>query len=127
MDRKEIYAQIKKLGLEETVKVTFGKNYTQVGNRDLLSLIEKKQSSKTTDKVSTKKTSSKVQALRNEMEGVNYQEKYQKVVKAIAKLLIMIPSDVISEALEVAATLTPESTVEDVSFTDADLRELFKK
>ena len=36
MDRKEAYAQIKKLGLEEDVKKKFGKNFTQVSTEQLI-------------------------------------------------------------------------------------------
>lgn len=39
MERNEIYAKIKKLNLQEEVKKTYGKNYTQVGNSDLEKLI----------------------------------------------------------------------------------------
>lgn len=39
MERSEIYAKIKELGLQEEVKKTYGKNYTQVGNSDLEKVI----------------------------------------------------------------------------------------
>ena len=39
MERSEIYAKIKKLNLQEEVKKTYGKNYTQVGNSDLEKII----------------------------------------------------------------------------------------
>lgn len=39
MTRKEIYAQIKKLNLEEAVKTACGKNYTQVSNTELVGFI----------------------------------------------------------------------------------------
>ena len=39
MDRKQIYNEIRSLGLQEEVVKTFGKNYTQCSNVDLLSII----------------------------------------------------------------------------------------
>ena len=39
MERKEIYAKIQELNLQEEVKKTYGKNYTQVGNSDLEKVI----------------------------------------------------------------------------------------
>ena len=39
MERNEIYAKIKELNLQEEVKRTYGKNYTQVGNSDLEKII----------------------------------------------------------------------------------------
>ena len=40
MERKEVYNQIKTLGLEEEVKNTFGRNYTQVKTDLLKSFVE---------------------------------------------------------------------------------------
>lgn len=39
MERKEIYAKIQELNLQDEVKKTYGKNYTQVGNSDLEKII----------------------------------------------------------------------------------------
>ena len=39
MDRKQIYNEIRSLDLQEEVVKTFGKNYTQCSNVDLLSII----------------------------------------------------------------------------------------
>lgn len=39
MERKELYAKIKELGLQDEVKKTFGKNFTMVGNADLEKII----------------------------------------------------------------------------------------
>lgn len=41
MERKELYAKIQQLGLQEEVKQTYGKNYTQVSNDDLERIIWK--------------------------------------------------------------------------------------
>lgn len=39
MERKEIYALIQQKNLQEEVKKTYGKNYTMVGNSDLMKII----------------------------------------------------------------------------------------
>lgn len=46
MDRKQIYNEIRSLGLQEEVVKTFGKNYTQCSNVDLLSIINSIKDSK---------------------------------------------------------------------------------
>lgn len=39
MERKELYAKIQQLGLQEEVKKTYGKNYTMVSNSNLEQII----------------------------------------------------------------------------------------
>jgi hypothetical protein len=39
MERKELYAKIQQLGLQEEVKKTYGKNYTMVSNDNLEQII----------------------------------------------------------------------------------------
>ena len=46
MDRKQIYNEIRSLDLQEEVVKTFGKNYTQCSNVDLLSIINSIKDSK---------------------------------------------------------------------------------
>ena len=41
MNRKELYAKIKELGIQDSIKEEFGKNYTMVGNADLACMIER--------------------------------------------------------------------------------------
>ena len=41
ISRKELYAKVKELGLEEDIKREFGTNYTRVGNMDLACMIER--------------------------------------------------------------------------------------
>lgn len=41
MERKELYAKIQQLGLQEEVKNTYGKNYTMVSNDNLERIIWK--------------------------------------------------------------------------------------
>ena len=123
MDRKEIYAEVKKLGLEEDIKKKYGKNYTMVSNNDLMAAINDKKGKKAVAEPAPKK----VATIRKEMESVDYKAKYNKVVTAIAKFLTIIPDDILKDAANAAKNLTPETIVKEVNFSDADLKALFKK
>ena len=41
MSRKEIYAKVKELNLQEEIKKKYGDNYTRVGNTELEAIIAK--------------------------------------------------------------------------------------
>lgn len=59
MKRKELYAKIQQLGLQEEVKKTYGKNYTMVSNDNLERIIWKYDAtlaSKNPDIPATEKT-----------------------------------------------------------------------
>ena len=130
MDRKEAYAQIKKLGLAEDVKKKFGKNFTQVSTTDLVAMIEgaKKPAAKKAAPVAAKKDTKKVEELRGAMEGtVDYKAKYEEAVKVIAKFLAFMPEELINDAAAAAKGLTPEKVVEDVEFSSADIDKMFRK
>jgi len=130
MDRKEAYAQIKKLGLAEEVKKKFGKNFTQVSTTDLVAMIEgaKKPAAKKAAPVAAKKDTKKVAELRGAMEGtVNYKAKYEEAVKVIAKFLTFMPEELLNDAAAAAKTLTPEKAVKDVEFSSADIDKMFRK
>ena len=130
MDRKEAYAQIKKLGLAEDVKKKFGKNFTQVSTTDLVAMIEgaKKPAAKKAAPVAAKKDPKKVAELRGAMEGtVDYKAKYEEAVKAIAKFIAFIPEELINDAVAAAKVLTPEKVVKDIEFSSADIDKMFKK
>lgn len=130
MDRKEAYAQIKKLGLAEDVKKKFGKNFTQVSTTDLVAMIEgaKKPTAKKAAPVAAKKDTKKVEELRGAMEGtVDYKAKYEEAVKVIAKFLAFMPEELLNDAAAAAKGLTPEKVVEDVEFSSADIDKMFRK
>lgn len=129
MDRKEAYAQIKKLGLAEDVKKKFGKNFTQVSTSDLVAMIEgaKKAPAKKAAAAPVAKDTKKVEELRGAMEGTNYKAKYEKAVKVIAKFLAFMPEELLNDAVAAAKALTPEKVVEDVEFSSADIDKMFKK
>lgn len=130
MDRKEAYAQIKKLGLAEDVKKKFGKNFTQVSTTDLVAMIEgaKKPAAKKAAPIAAKKDTKKVEELRGAMEGtVDYKAKYEEAVKVIAKFLAFMPEELLNDAAAAAKGLTPEKVVEDVEFSSADIDKMFRK
>lgn len=130
MDRKEAYAQIKKLGLAEDVKKKFGKNFTQVSTTDLVAMIEgaKKPAAKKAAPVAAEKDTKKVEELRGAMEGtVDYKAKYEEAVKVIAKFLAFMPEELLNDAAAAAKGLTPEKVVEDVEFSSADIDKMFRK
>lgn len=130
MDRKEAYAQIKKLGLAEDVKKKFGKNFTQVSTTDLVAMIEgaKKPAAKKAAPGVAKKDPKKVAELRGAMEGtVDYKAKYEEAVKAIAKFIAFIPEELINDAVAASKVLTPEKVVKDIEFSSADIDKMFKK
>ena len=130
MDRKEAYAQIKKLGLAEDVKKKFGKNFTQVSTTDLVTMIEgaKKPTAEKVAPVAAKKDTKKVEELRGAMEGtVDYKTKYEEAVKVIAKFLAFMPEELLNDAAAAAKGLTPEKVVEDVEFSSADIDKMFRK
>lgn len=41
MSRKELYAKVKELNLQEEIKKKYGDNYTRVGNKELEAIIAK--------------------------------------------------------------------------------------
>lgn len=130
MNRKEAYAQIKKLGLAEDVKKKFGKNFTQVSTTDLVAMIEgaKKPAAKKAAPVAAKKDTKKVEELRGAMEGtVDYKAKYEEAVKVIAKFLAFMPEELLNDAAAAAKGLTPEKVVEDIEFSSADIDKMFRK
>lgn len=134
MDRKEAYAQIKKLNLTEDVKKKFGKNFTLVSTVDLVAMIEAANKKAKTAEGTVSKTATtvvdkknEVKKLRDAMEGTNYESKYKETVKAIAKFLAYLPEDLLNDAVALAKTLTPEKSVEDVNFSSADIDKMFGK
>lgn len=48
MSRKELYAKVKELNLQEEIKKKYGDNYTRVGNTELEAIIAKHTAEATT-------------------------------------------------------------------------------
>lgn len=128
MDRKEVYSQIKSLGLEEDVKKKFGKNFTQVSTTNLVAMIEsnKKKVDKKKSAVSSAKSTAEVNNLRRAMEGVDYKAKYEKALKIIAKFVTAIPDDILTDVTEITKNMAPEKAIENIEFSNADIDKMFK-
>lgn len=126
MDRKEAYAQIKKLGLAEDVKKKFGKNFTQVSTANLVAMIEGAKKPVKKASATSGSDAKKVAELRSAMDCSDYKAKYEGVVKAVAKFLASMPEDLINDAAAMAKTLAPEKEIEDIEFSSADIDKMFK-
>ena len=130
MDRKELYAEVKRLGLADEIKKKYGRNYTQVGSNDLATIVAKHSNKPSTSATTPKKVAKtpSVEEVRREMAtGIDNNEKYNKAINAIARFIAFLPKDILEDASEAAKHLTPETIVEEVSFSDADLKALFGK
>lgn len=134
MDRKEIYSEVKRLGIADSIKSKYGKNFTQVSSADLEKEVNaivnkniKKNKAVSPIKNVATPAKPKVAAVRKELDNKDCTEKYNKVIKGLAKFIGSLSEDVIKDMSEVAKTLTPETVVEEVNFSDVDLKELFNK
>jgi hypothetical protein len=134
MDRKEIYSEVKRLGIADSIKSKYGKNFTQVSSADLEKEVKaivnkniKKNKAVSPIKNVAAPAKPKVVAVRKELDNKDCTEKYNKVIKGLAKFIGSLSEEVIKDMSEVAKTLTPETVVEEVNFSDVDLKELFNK
>lgn len=120
MSRAEIYAEIKKLGLAEEVKATFGRNFTQVGTKELIAFIEE-NSRKVSKGTPKKKEDPKTPSC------CNYEAMYNLLVEAIAKFLVSIPQEILDTVAEVSKNIVPETSVEEIDFSEMSVDELKKQ
>ena len=102
VSRKELYAEIKKLGIAEDIKNHFGRNFTQVPSEGLAEFI-----------------SSKAQV------SNVYKEKYNELIAILAKCALLIPADILDEIQEAIDKINSENAVKDIEFTDDELVDLF--
>lgn len=132
MERKEVYAQIKSLGLEETVKAQYGKNYTQVSTANLIAVVEaanKKSTSKSKSEVKSKNSTApkkNVAAIREECNCAVSEDKYNKLVTAVARFIVVLSEDTLKDISNAAKNLTPETIVENINFSEVDIEEMFR-
>lgn len=117
-DRKSLYEEIKKHNLAEKIKEAFGRNYTQIGNAVLQDFIAKATAVKNEviEKVASKKAKEP---------KVDYKDKYEKTVEALAKFIAVLPDGVLEEAKAISETLA-SNVVEEVDFSEEDINSLFK-
>ena len=80
MSRKELYAKVKELNLQEEIKEKYGNNYTRVGNTELESIIEK----------NTAKTSTTGVIKSSCGKGC----KYDKLIEVLKKKHILLDSEI---------------------------------
>lgn len=104
MTRLEAYSEIKRLGLQDSVKRVFGRNFTQVGTEALINFISQNT------------------PCRPSVE-CNSQTKYETLVTAIIKFLCGLPTEILDD-LDKAA---PGNAVEEVDFSKMSVEELKKQ
>ena len=92
MERKEVYEQIKKLGLQEECKKKYGKNFTQCKTNELeviISAAKKKEESKagTEAKITKAPTNTAIKT-------VESKNSFNKLLDILKKRHILLESDV---------------------------------
>ena len=80
MSRKELYAKVKELNLQEEIKKKYGDNYTRVGNTELEAIIAKH--------------TAKTQAIGVARGGCNKKCKCDKLIEVLKKKHILLDSEV---------------------------------
>ena len=80
MSRKELYAKVKELNLQEEIKKKYGDNYTRVGNTELEAIIAKH--------------TAKTQAIGVARGGCGKKCKCDKLIEVLKKKHILLDSEV---------------------------------
>lgn len=80
MSRKELYAKVKELNLQEEIKKKYGDNYTRVGNTELEAIIVKH--------------TAKTQAIGVARGGCDKKCKCDKLIEVLKKKHILLDSEV---------------------------------
>lgn len=102
-DRAELYHAVKSRGLQEDIKATFGKNYTQVKSSELEAYLDNINASIAQEVAET-------------ADG-KYKEKYEKTIKTLATFLSAFPADVMLDI--------NNSLVENVQFSAEEIEKMF--
>ena len=90
MNRKELYAKVKELNLQEKIKEQFGENYTRVSNAELAFIIanyNKVEKPKSETKVSTS-------IVAKESTVATESNKWDKLIEVLKKKHILLNSEV---------------------------------
>ena len=90
MNRKELYAKVKELNLQEKIKEQFGENYTRVSNAELAFIIanyNKVEKSKSETEVSTS-------IVAKESTVATESSKCDKLIEVLKKKHILLNSEV---------------------------------
>lgn len=88
MDRKELYKQITSLNLQDEVKTTYGKNYTQCTNAQLATVVS--EATKVLEEATKPSTSKKKGSIPTEVGPSSF----QKLVKVLRRKRILLDSEV---------------------------------
>ena len=91
MDRKELYREITSLNLQDEVKATYGKNYTQCTNAQLATVVS--GATKALEEA-VKAEKSKKSATEKKGEKCHASTGFNKLVEVLAKKKILLPSEV---------------------------------
>lgn len=83
MNRKELYAKVKELNLQEKIKKVYGDNYTRVGNVELANIIAEYIAPKAKPKSGVV-----------EMVAISESSKCDKLVEVLKKKHILLDSEV---------------------------------
>lgn len=124
-NRAELYVKIKKLGLAQAIKDTFGRNFTQVGTAELEAFIDK----------ATKKEVKKEAVVKEEVKSTNKEaQKEAKIqtpckegIDMIKKLCnILLEIDILSEedVNKVLGQSNEDADTEEVNLCDEDTEEV---
>ena len=90
MNRKELYAKVKELNLQEKIKKQFGENYTRVSNAELAFIIanyNKVEKSKNETKVS-------ISTVAKKSTVVTESSKCDKLIEVLKKKHILLNSEI---------------------------------
>lgn len=95
MNRRELYAKVTELSLQEAIKAKFGRNFTQVGNADLEAMIKTAEGMKAVKSLSKKDLAPKKKVTEDKpkMSGT-VESKFAKMVEILGKKRILLPSEV---------------------------------
>lgn len=88
MNRKELYNQITSLGLQDEVKATYGKNYTQCTNAQLATVVS--GATKMLEEAAKSSASKKEESIPTEVGPSSF----QKLVEILQRKKILLKSEV---------------------------------
>lgn len=98
MDRKEAYAEVKRLGLGDAIKAKYGKNFTQCSTNDLIDFVQKhKGGSKPVEKPApTKEKETSTPAKKKDSNECHDEASIKKLCGILVKKDILSEEDVAS-------------------------------
>lgn len=96
IDRQEVYAEIKRLGLGDAIKAKFGKNFTQCSTADLVAFLQSnKDANKPAEKAAPAKENKPTTSKIEKKEENHDEDCYKALIKKLCDKLVW--NDVLSE------------------------------